>query len=80
MSYLAPRKNLKTLMRFDAFFYILHKASGVVGRERTGTAFPHKKLSFHKRNFERYLFVISYFPLLLCYKIWCTSNHPKTEL
>ena len=36
-------------------------SSGVVGRERMGTAFPHKKLSgkerrSHKRNFERYIF------------------------
>ena len=67
----------------------MHIDSGVVGRERMGTAFPHKKLSgngvptreilrdiFHLLLLNKYL--ISYFLLLHCYNIPFTSNHVKT--
>ena len=48
------------------------KTSGVVGRERMGTAFPHKKLSgngvptreFLRDIFSLWLLNYSYFPLL----------------
>ena len=57
--------------------------SGVVGRERMGTAFPHKKLSGNgvptrevfRDIFSLLLLNYSYCPLLPCYNIPCTSNH-----
>ena len=58
--------------------------SGVVGRERMGTAFPHKKLRGNgvpTREILRGIFSLlllnySYFPLLPCYNILCTSIKP----
>ena len=56
--------------------------SGVAGRERMGTAFPHKKLSWergpHKRNYERYLLIIAIKLAIFhcyhsCYSIPCMS-------
>ena len=65
----------------------LFLGSGVVGRERMGTTFPHKKLSGNGvptkeilRDSFYYCYLISYFPLLPrnSYNIPCTSNHVKT--
>ena len=57
--------------------------SGVVGWEQMGMAFPHKKLSGNgvptKETlidiFSLLLLSYSYFSLLPCYNIPCTSNH-----
>ena len=63
---------------FKAGVYDL--TSGVVGRERMGTAFPHKKSSGNgvpTREILRF-YCYLYFQMLPCYNIPCTSNHAMT--
>ena len=56
--------------------------SGVVGRERMGTAFPHKKLSGNgvptREILRFYCYLYMYFQMLPCHNIPCTSNHVIT--
>ena len=67
--------------RKNAAINVATSCSGVVGRERMGTAFPRKKLSGNgvpTREILRGIFSLlllnySYFPLLPCYNVLCTS-------
>ena len=69
-------------IKFDEIFFdtVCWAYSGVVGRERMGTAFPHKKLSGNgvpTREILRF-YCYFYYQMLPCYNIPCSSNHVMT--